>query len=92
MVIVRGVNLYPSAMDAAIRSVAGIREYQVEIDKRRTLPEIKVRFEAVGDGDPTSDLSKHLRAAFQMRIEVERVRDGTLPVFEFKARRWKILT
>lgn len=91
MVIVRGVNLYPSAMDAAIRAVAGIREYQVEIDKRRTLPEIKVRFEAVGDGDPTGELAKHLRATFQMRIEVERVRDGTLPVFEFKARRWKIL-
>lgn len=93
MVIVRGVNLYPSAMDAAVRAIAGVREYQVEIDKRPTLPDVRVRFETVdGATDPTGDLSKHLRACFQMRIEVEKVANGTLPVFEMKARRWKILT
>lgn len=92
MVIVRGVNLYPAAMDAALRAIAGVREYQVEIDKRGTLPEAKVRFEATGDDDPTPQLAKHLRATFQMRIEVEKVPPGVLPVFEMKARRWKILT
>jgi phenylacetate-CoA ligase len=92
MVIVRGVNLYPSALDAAVRAVAGIREYQVEIDKRGTLPEIRVRFEATGEQDPTRDLAKQLRAAFQMRIELEKVPAGALPVFEMKARRWKVLT
>ena len=92
MVIVRGVNLYPSAMDAAVRAVPGIREYQVEVDKRGTLPEIRVRFEAMDERDPTGELTKHLRATFQMRIEVEQVPAGTLPVFEMKARRWKVLT
>ncbi|MEO6568201.1 MAG: AMP-binding protein [Opitutaceae bacterium] len=93
MVIVRGVNLYPSAMDAAVRSVAGVREYLVEIDKRRALPDVCVRFEAENESiNPAAELSKHLRAAFQMRIEVEKVAAGTLPVFEMKARRWKILT
>lgn len=93
MVIVRGVNLYPAAIDAAIRSVSGVHEYQVEINKRRTLPEITVRFEATGnDRDPTPELASHLCATFQLRIEVERVARGVLPVFEFKARRWKILT
>jgi phenylacetate-CoA ligase len=91
MVIVRGVNLYPSAMDAAIRAVAGVREYQVEIDKRGTLPEVTVRFESAGDADCTTELAKHLRATFQMRIEVQKVPGGALPVFEMKARRWKIL-
>ncbi|MEO7412918.1 MAG: AMP-binding protein [Opitutaceae bacterium] len=93
MVIVRGVNLYPSAMDAAVRSVAGVREYLVEIDKRRALPEVCVRFEAEDESiNPAAALSKHLRSAFQMRIEVEKVAVGTLPVFEMKSRRWKILT
>jgi phenylacetate-CoA ligase len=92
MVIVRGVNLYPSAMDAVVRAVPGVREYQVEIDKRGTLPEVTVRFEAADARDPTSELMKHLRATFQMRIEVEKVANGVLPVFEMKARRWKILT
>lgn len=91
MVIVRGVNLYPASVDAAVRAISGVREYQVEIDKRGTLPEIKLRFEAATDHDPTNDLVKQLRTAFQLRIDVEKVPAGTLPVFEFKARRWKIL-
>ncbi|MBL9209170.1 MAG: hypothetical protein JNL92_01810 [Opitutaceae bacterium] len=92
MVIVRGVNLYPSAMDAAIRAVRGVGEYQVEIDRRPTLPEITVRFEAAEEGsDPTPDLVRHLAAVFQMRIEVEKVTPGSLPRFELKSRRWKIL-
>lgn len=93
MVIVRGVNLYPSAIDAAIRAVEGIREYQVEIDQRPTLPEVTIRFESIAaDSDPTPALAKHLRHTFQMRIEVQKVAPGTLPVFEMKARRWRILT
>jgi phenylacetate-CoA ligase len=92
MVIVRGVNLYPAAVDAVVRTVAGVREYQVEVDQRSTLPEIIVRFEsAQPELDPTTELARHLRAAFQMRIEVRKVPPGTLPVFEMKARRWKIL-
>ncbi len=92
MVIVRGVNLYPTAMDAAVRALAEVREYQVEIDQRGTLAEIRVRFETdAGTADLTTELAARLRAAFQIRIEVERVPPGTLPVFEFKARRWKIL-
>ena len=93
MVIVRGVNLYPASVDAAVRAVSGVREYQVEVDQRRTLPEVTVRFEATRDDcDPSSELAKHLRAAFQLRIAVEKVPAGALPVFEMKARRWKILT
>lgn len=93
MVIVRGVNLYPSAMDAAIRGIAAVQEYQVEIDKRPTLPEVTVRFECRdGEGDVAAELTRQLRAAFQMRMAVEQVARGTLPVFEMKARRWKILT
>jgi phenylacetate-CoA ligase len=92
MVIVRGVNLYPAAIDAAIRALGGVREYQVEIDQRSTLPEVRIRFEAIDEAAFEADtLARHLRATFQMRMEVEKVASGVLPVFEFKARRWKIL-
>lgn len=93
MVVVRGVNLYPSAVDAVVRSVSGVGEYQVEIDKRATLPEVSVRFDTVSEeSDPSAELAEQLRNAFQMRIEVTRVGSGILPVFEMKARRWNILT
>ena len=92
MVIVRGVNLYPAAIDAAVRAFGGVREYQVEIDQRSTLAEMRIRFEATdGSRAIAAEFATHLRAAFQIRIEVEQVAGGILPVFEFKARRWKIL-
>ncbi|MES2696397.1 MAG: AMP-binding protein, partial [Verrucomicrobiota bacterium] len=90
MVIVRGVNLYPSSVDAAVRAFGDVREYQVEIDKRQTLPEVRLRFEA--DTTPAPDLAAHLRATLQIRITVEKMSAGTLPLQEFKARRWKILS
>lgn len=92
MVIVRGVNLYPSAVDAVVRQVPGIREYVAEVDKRGSLAQVTVRFETTDAAhDPSLDLVQRLRDAFQMRIEVEKVSAGVLPVFEMKARRWKIL-
>lgn len=92
MVIVRGVNLYPSSMEAAVRAFGNVREYQVEIDQRPTLPEVRLRFEPLdGASEVAGELAKHLRGAFQIRIEVEAVAAGTLPVFELKAKRWRIL-
>lgn len=93
MVIVRGVNLYPSAVDAVVRTVPGIREYVVEIDRRGTLAEVSLRFEAESSSaDPTEQLVGKLREAFHLRVAVEQVAPGILPVFEVKARRWKILS
>ncbi|MBL9190612.1 MAG: AMP-binding protein [Opitutaceae bacterium] len=92
MVIVRGVNLYPAAVDAALATFGRVHEYQVEIDRRPTLPEVRLRYEPIDEkSDPSAELAAHLRAAFQLRIAVERVPAGTLPVSEFKSRRWKIV-
>jgi len=93
MVVVRGVNLFPATVDAVVRAVPGIREYVAEIDRRNTLPEVTVRFETTDpDHDPSPELAQRLRDAFQLRISVEKVAPGVLPVFEMKARRWKILS
>lgn len=93
MVVVRGVNLFPATVDAVVRAVPGIREYIAEIDRRDTLAEVTVRFETTDlDHDPSLELAQRLRDAFQLRISVEKVAPGVLPVFEMKARRWKILS
>ena len=91
MVIVRGVNLYPSAVDAIVRSVPEINEYQVDIDKRSPLTQVSIRIET--NDDPqlvTAELQKQFRTALQMRIDVNVVETGSLPVFEMKAKRWNI--
>lgn len=92
MVVVRGVNLYPTAVDSVIRSVTGIREYQVDIDKRTSLAQISVRLDIEGDQETVlKELNKQIRSAFHMRFDLVVVESGSLPTFEMKARRWNIL-
>jgi phenylacetate-CoA ligase len=87
MLVVRGVNIYPSAIDALVRSVPDITEYRVEVSRRGVLSELALQVEAQGDAS-VRDLERALTGAFALRIPVTRVECGTLPRFELKARRW----
>ena len=91
MVVVRGVNLYPSAVDAVVRSISGVKEYQVYIDTTGTLAQVSIRVDIEGESKMIcAALSEKLRGAFHMRIDLEPVEPGSLPVFEMKAKRWNI--
>ncbi len=89
MVVVRGVNIYPSAVESVVRGCAGIGEYQVEVDLRQALPELLIKVEG-GEGE-ARELEKALRQAFGLRIPVESVAAASLPVFEVKATRWVVV-
>ncbi len=94
MVIVRGVNLYPSAVDAVVRSVDGIGEYQVLVGSKDSMTEISLSIECLSQSNPKSvedALHKKLREVFSLRIPVEISEPGVLPQFEMKAKRWKML-
>ena len=91
MVIVRGVNLYPRAVDEQVRAVEGVAEYRVEIAEERDMAEVDLLFEAVDPAQAPNvgrQLAESLRSAFPLRIQVLAVAGGTLPRFELKARRW----
>ncbi|MDA7882094.1 phenylacetate--CoA ligase family protein [Akkermansiaceae bacterium] len=85
MVVVRGVNLYPGAVEEVVRSVSGIVEYEVLIEEVNAMSEVRLRVEGEGAGE----LEERLREAFSLRIPVEQVGDGTLERFEMKSKRWK---
>jgi len=87
MVVVRGVNLYPSAVEAVVRLVPEIVEYRVGITCRGSLAEMEVQIES-DDDTAAQKLERALSAAFSLRIPVTRVAAKTLPRFELKARRW----
>jgi phenylacetate-CoA ligase len=87
MVVVRGVNLYPSAVEATVRQVPEIEEYRVLISRRGALVEIELQIESSDDA-AAAKLERALTAAFALRIPVTRVAAHTLPRFELKARRW----
>jgi phenylacetate-CoA ligase len=89
MVVVRGINIHPCSIDAIVRTFPDIAEYQVEIDQRPALAEIRLKIEAP---EPTATaLAAALRSTFTLRIPVEAVPAATLPTFEVKAKRWNIL-
>ena len=87
MLVVRGVNVYPSAIENIVRGFDAIAEYRVEIQNHRTLPELHIRIEAA-DAGLTHRLEAALTNAFALRIPVSLVAPGSLPRFEMKASRW----
>jgi phenylacetate-CoA ligase len=89
MIVIRGINIHPSSIDAIVRSFPDITEYQVEIDQRPALSEINLTVESTPD--TASALAQKLRSLFTLRIPVKAVTPGTLPTFEVKAKRWNIL-
>ena len=90
MVVVRGVNVYPSAVEEILRSAGGVAEYRVHISRNDALVEMSVEVEP-NNGDDNS-LATRLAKVFQetlaLRVPVNIVEPGALPRFELKARRW----
>ncbi len=88
MVVIRGVNIYPSAVEAVVRQFTGIAEFQVEQRKVDAMDEVAVLVELLPDTAPglVRLLENKLRDTFSMRIPVQVAEN--LPRFEFKARRW----
>jgi phenylacetate-CoA ligase len=92
MVIVRGVNLHPSAVEEVVRSCPGIAEYQARIFREKSLVELEMRVESLGSSVDETALKMRLEKLFQdrfsLRVPVRIVPQGSLPRFELKARRW----
>ena len=92
MVVVRGVNVYPSAVEDILRAVGGVAEYRVEVRTSHALTELSVQVEPSLDPEDGSGLAHRLETAlnqaFALRIPVTSVARGHLPRFEMKAQRW----
>jgi phenylacetate-CoA ligase len=86
MLIVRGVNVFPTAIEAIVRRFP-VEEFQIEVYRRGELDEARVLLEIEG-GDAAADrVQAALRASLGIRLQVAAVGPGTLPRFELKARR-----
>jgi phenylacetate-CoA ligase len=85
MVVVRGVNIYPSAVEEVLRS-EGVTEYRVEVRTERSLTQLYIQVEA--ESNAAGRLESALTNAFSLRIPVSSVPEGSLPRFEAKAKRW----
>jgi phenylacetate-CoA ligase len=92
MLIVRGVNVFPSAIENVMREFPEVEEFRVEIYEKEAMKEIKLVVEPHSDQSSVVGLaervSQRVRERIGLRSRVELVAPGTLPRFELKAKRF----
>ena len=89
MLIVRGVNVFPSAIEGIVRRFAAVEEFQIEVFRAGELDEARLLIEvAEGDGATLcGTVQEALRAGLGIRVPVTQAPARSLPRFELKARR-----
>ena len=92
MVIVRGVNIFPSAIEETLRAIPDVAEYRVQVHQADGLHDLAIQVEPTQSSSDqatlTGRLEERLREVLSIRIPVSLVPPGTLPRFEMKSRRW----
>jgi phenylacetate-CoA ligase len=91
MLVVRGVNVFPSAIENIIREFNSIDEFEVEVGSEREMQELVIRVEVRDPGgQQTCDaLASQIHRRLALRPRVEAVAHGSLPRYELKSRRFK---
>jgi phenylacetate-CoA ligase len=86
MLLVRGVNVFPSAIEGIVRRYPAIEEFRLEVFQEAELTELRLLVEAREPG-AASRLREALRAEVGLRVDVVPVPVGSLPRWDLKARR-----
>jgi phenylacetate-CoA ligase len=90
VLIIRGVNVFPSAIENIVRRFDEVGEFAVDVYRRGELDEMDLRVEVNG-GEPdivVDAVAQEIRNALGLRVKVKPVPHGTLPRFDLKARRF----
>ena len=91
MLNVRGVTLFPSSVEDAVRRVDGLGdEFAVEITRERELDVLTVKVEVPPGGDGAglaAAVEREVRSRCELRPVVETLPLGTLPPTQMKAKR-----
>ena len=89
MLTVRGVNVFPSAIENLVRRHAAVDEFAVEVYQERSMDEMELQVEVTGEAPETvcEAVAREVWVALGFRPRVRHVPAGTLPRFELKARR-----
>ena len=91
MVVVRGVNVYPAAVEEVVRGFAEVVEFEVEQREVDAMTELTLRVELAEGAEAAvaSRIEVKLRDTFSLRMPVRQVEPGSLPRHEFKSNRWR---
>ncbi len=86
MLIIRGVNVFPSAIEQVLREFAEVSEYRMTATKHQSMDQLSVEIEDALDRPQR--VAEELRTRLGLRIDVRCVPAGSLPRFEGKGKRF----
>lgn len=94
MITIRGMNIFPSAIENIIRRHREVVEFSIEVFKYREMQELRLKLE-LEDGTDRATIAERigqeLHGDLHIRTEIQCVPTRTLPRFELKARRVQVL-
>jgi phenylacetate-CoA ligase len=94
MLVVRGVNVFPSALEGIVRRFTLVDEFQIEVFRRGAMDEVRLLVEIEEAGGAAALATETVRGVIDavrrdlgIRVDVVAVPARTLPRYELKARR-----
>jgi phenylacetate-CoA ligase len=89
MLVVRGVNVFPSAIEGIVRRFPAVDEFAIEVYRQREMDEVRLLVEVQSEARAVTvrSVGEAVRVDLGIRVEVQPVAAGSLPRFELKARR-----
>ena len=94
MLVVRGMNVFPSAIEDVVRRFECVDEFRIEVRRRAEMAELRIvvemdeaRWGAAKVAATLDDVREALRIACGIRVETAAAGGGTLPRFQLKAKR-----
>jgi phenylacetate-CoA ligase len=94
MVIVRGVNLFPAAIENLVRQVDTVEEYQITVSTGADLAKLSISIEVTEGADPEDAreaVTKNVQNELGLRPAVMVAPSESLPRFELKASRFHVV-
>lgn len=91
MFIVRGNNVFPSAVEAVLRRFDQIAEFRITASESGALTQVRLEIEPRDGADPgdlADRVGQAVQTALSFRADVRMVASGALPRFEMKSRRF----
>ena len=86
--LIRGVVVYPSAIENVVRRFPAVGEFAVDIHRRQALDELELRVELKSGATTADKIAQALAHHLGLRAAVAVAAPDSLPRFELKARRF----
>ena len=93
MVVVRGINVFPSAVENLVRQCESVEEFSITVTTDHEMGNLAIELELSKNANPESarkTVDQTIQNGLSLRPEITLVPSGSLPRFEMKAKRFHL--